>query len=256
MKILLIDSLFQRRDPAQTDMYVLMSAKHKLITDNDILMHLIKQDYDVIWLGIYHHRMTIDWDQVLRLNTKPVIVDQADNEEFVQSGIKYHGDVTVLSRYLPNENLSKHCKKNRYALKYLPWYINSKRFKIQEKTCDVAFICTMHPDRENMKEAIILNCKKNGHTFVIGEYWGEEYATLLAKCRNSIIECSRKCLTQKYIEAALVNTNLIGDVPLYPANDLIVGGGIGSDAIRHNHEYVLSTFANKDYFFNHLNQIL
>jgi len=264
MRILLIDSLFQQRDPAQTDMYVLMSTKHKLITDGDIWQHVMKQDYDILWLGIYHHRLTIDWDQVLRYNTKPVVIDQADNEEFIQAAIRYSSlaPVTVLSRYLPHEGLTEYCKQHKFQLKYLPWYVNPDRFPLFNKTCDVAFICTMHESRLSIRDELIRTCKRHGYTYVIGEYWGNEYAVLLAKCRYVVIECARKCLTQKYIEAALTNTILVGDIPVYPENELkVIPSNVRfdlskQDFTQHNREYVLNTFANKSFFLNHLNQIL
>lgn len=263
MKILVIDSFFQPRDPAQADMYLLMAEYHELITDGDIISHLIKQDYDLLWLGIYHHRLPIDLYQVLFLNTRPVIIDQADNEEFIKTDIKYtiNNPITVLSRYLPHDKLKKYCTKKGYDLKYLPWYVNANRVTLENKTCDVAFMCSMYGKRETMRDEIAALCKYNNYTSVIGEYFGSQYLELLAKCRYMIIECDRKCLTQKYIEAALCNTAIIGDKPISPANELIIHTldeihTTHEADLKYNREYVLTTFCNKDFFTNHLNKII
>ena len=79
-----------------------------------------------------------------------------------------------------------------------------------------------------------------------------------------IIECGRKCLTQKYIEASLCECAIIGDVPLYPLNELKV---LPLDFnlmlfpkempdIKYNREYILHTFANKEVFLSNIKRIV
>lgn len=276
MRILVIDSFFPRRDPAQTDMYVAMTSEHTIITDNNVMTHALKGDYDVLYLGTYHHRMEIDWNQLLFLNgDKPVLIDQSDNEEFVTTGFKYpsKGDVTVLSRYLPNEELSKFCEDNSLKLALLPWYINPQRIpyrELKDKTCDVNYSCSLYGKRLIIKDIIYDVCKNNGYTSVIGEYWGLEYATLLAKSRVFVIECERKCLTMKYIEGSLCNCTIIGDVPLYPKNNLsVIECSLAKPAHvekkikealsappNDNRQYMLDTYANKAWFMKYFNSLL
>lgn len=272
MKVFVVDKFLERRDPAMTDMYSAMAKKYS-ISSGDILTNPLSQNYDILWLGIYHHRMGIDINQLRYLNTKPIIIDQADNEEFLGEINLYKGlqNVTVLSRYLPHIKLERKCAELGFAVKLLPWYVNPARMPQNKKTCDVAYICSMYGDRLITKSLLEELVKDKGKTSCIGEYWGAEYYELLSKCRMSVVECSRHCLTQKYIEGALAKSFLLGDIPYYPHNELKVLGvdllhkgeitqAIGrypdEKTIEDNRQYVLDTFANEGWFMKHLSMVL
>lgn len=221
MKILVVDQFLNKRDSAQTDMYKIMSEDYDVTFTQDVFSHLLKGDYDVLYLGIYHQSLNIDWQQVFRLNTKPVVIDQADNEEFLDKHRYAVKNLTVLSRYLPHKPLELFCEQIGARLLPLNWYVNPERFYSQEKTCDVAFIGSMHGGRDVISKNVEYVCKKNGWTYIAGEYY-EDYAELLSKTRVMVIECARKCLTQKYIEARLSGMFIIGDTPEFPINDVRV----------------------------------
>jgi hypothetical protein len=275
MRILVIDDFFKKRDPAMLDMYTLIGEKHTLLFDYHT--YLLNKDYDILWLGIYHYSMGIDIAQVLALNTKPVIIDQADNEETIArlDEYKWLKGVTVLSRYLPHEELSAKCQKLGFGLKLLPWYINPDRVPYRpqrNKTCDIAFICSLYGDRNITRRLIELICEKENLTNCLGEYWGREYLDLLAGCRISVVECGRRCVTQKYLEGALAGCYLVGNKPSRPENNLKImrvdlldkhelsviarKDWMKEIDLVENRNYVLSTFANKDWFYNHLSQII
>lgn len=209
MKILVIDKLFQKRSGvAETDMYLAMQTEYDLSFN---LSDIYLQNYDILWLGAYHYRLGLDINQILLINTKPVFVCQADNEEFAKE--PYYKDVTIICRYLPNESLSN------YNTKLLNWYINPKRIPESEKTCDVAFICSMYDDRLYYAKVIKEVCERNNYTYIIGEYH-EDYYSLISKCRVIVIESGRKCLTLKYTEAILAKSIIVGTRPIYPENDI------------------------------------
>lgn len=217
MKILVLDQFLNKRDSAQTDMYKIMSEDYEVTFTQDVFPHVLKGDYDILFLGIYHQSLNIDWQQVFRLNTKPVVIDQADNEEFLDKHRYSVSDLTVLSRYLPHEPLENFCQQIGAKLLPLNWYINPERFYSQEKTCDVAFIGSVHGGRDTIKKNVVHVCEKNKWTYVVGEHYSD-YAELLSKTRIMIVECSRKCLTQKYLEAILSGMVIVGDNPKRPEN--------------------------------------
>ena len=272
MRILVIDNFFERRDPAMRDMYSLIGKKHTLLFDYVVSPE--REDYDFLWLGIYHRSLDIDFKQLFSHNTKPIIIDQADNEETIQRMELYSGltNVTVLSRYLPNKPLESKCAEMGFTLKLLPWYVNPQRVPENFKTCDVAFICSQYGEREKIASLLRYIERKTDYTATIGEYWGKEYLNRLSRCRISIVECGRFCLTQKYIESSLANCVLIGDVPKYPENRLSVIDTFLFDVVElrntikealtlqresaRNKGYILDTFANEGWFYNHLNSIL
>ncbi len=274
MRILIIDTFLQRRDPAQTDMYVVMSKKHTLVFNNPV-EHLLLQDYDLLWLGIYHQRIQLDFSQVFYLNTAPVIIDQADNEEFLKETYLYRGlkEATVLSRYKPIET-AEHPDIKGFTSKVLPWFIDAKRIPELRKTADIAFICSIYGRREAIQKSLKSIGRKHKLRMVVGEYYGLEYAELLSKCRVSIVECERKCLTQKYLEGALASAILLGDKPLYPTNELEIIQADLDDILdlektirlalhfvsenkpNPNRQYVLDTFANKEWWSKQLESVL
>ena len=203
MKILVIDVYNHPRDPAQMDMYQALSEKYDVGFATYKTLHtLVKQgNYDYLYLGIYHPWCDVsNLEEILKINKKPVIIDQADNEGFMarkNSKSIYSENSILLSRYLPNERIKWNGK-----LRLLPWYINPSRFTQQEKSIDVAFICTMRfarlgTDRKKMSLDIYDYCEKNGLSHKIGEYFNE-YVNLITKSKVMIIDGSRNCLTQKY----------------------------------------------------------
>lgn len=208
--VLVIDKLFNNRSGrAEMDMYEIMSECYNLAFNVD---RLLTKDYDILFLGAYHYRMGLDIYKVLEMNTKPVFVCQADNEEFASLPYDY-GNATIICKYLPSESLKG------YKTKLLNWYL--KPFKLHDKTCDIAFICSMYGERIEYAELIKQVCDKNKWTCVVGEYHNDYYE-LIAKCRVMIIYCDRKCLTLKYLEATYSGMSIVGTKPIYPANELNV----------------------------------
>ena len=78
-----------------------------------------------------------------------------------------------------------------------------------------------------------------------------------------IVDGSRYCLTQKYIEAALSNCLIIGEKPTSPSNDFITidlesydKNKDYSDIIEFNRNYALENFANDDKFLSNFKKII
>lgn len=274
MKILIIDKYNYPRDLAQMDMYQVLSEKYDVeFATNENLMTLVSQNnYDFLYLGIYHPWCGIlNLEEILKINKKPVIIDQADNEGFMarkKSKIIYDDNSILLSRYLPNDKLSNLWKDKLYLF---PWYINPDRFIPQEKSIDVSFICTINivrlgVNRKKMSLDIYNYCENNGLSHKIGEYF-DEYNDLITKSKVMIIDGSRYCLTQKYIEAALSNCIIVGQKPTSPPNDFItinlesinsktIDSIYNNGDIHINREYALRYFANKENFLGNFEKII
>jgi len=265
MKILILDRYNQPRDLAQMDMYKAMESDYAITyaTDETIFTEIEKQ-YDILWIGIYHSVIKIDWYKLFELNKKPVIIDQADNEEFIIRGTIFDDipNKTVLSRYLPNEELQK-----RYNVKLLPWYVNPERFYPNQKTYDVAFICSIYGSRLGMnrvllKEYIEKTANYMRLSYITGELFGDAYFNVISSAKFFYIDGSRLCLTVKYIEATLMGCEIIGQKPIYPENEIkvfdnlfVAINGYGK-YVTENREYVMDTFANKQYFLNNVKGII
>ncbi len=226
MNILIVDSFSVNRDPAQMDMYRAMEKHHEVAycNSNEELWLLLPR-MDIIFLGIYHSGLPIDWGQFVMTCDKPIIIDNADNEEQVYTagkiGYQWMKHKIFTSRYLPHtgmEDLAKECNTSVISL---PWYIDPKRvLQRGKKTNDVAFMCTQYGKRIKIATEIREMSKVNGWTCITGEYYGPLNIELLGKSRVSVIECARKCLTQKYIEASLCGCTIVGDTPIYPESDI------------------------------------
>lgn len=263
MRILVIDKFFQPRDPAQTDMYAAIASEHYTTFSENPMEDVMIGNYDILYLGIYHaaDRMGIDLNQLLFYNTKPVIIDQVDNEEWVtQNKIAMHSNIKwVLSRYLPNETFENYCHEHGFPYAWLPWYVNPGRFKVsKEKKYDISFVCSMYGYRLEVANNIKSHCIITGRSCRVGEYYGKDYADIMAQSYMVYMECGRKCMTQKYIEASLCDCVLIGDTPIYPANELVVHPNVPDDYtnMKGNREYILKTFANKQWFMEKFNELL
>ena len=261
MKILIIDKFFQKHDLAQVDMYRVIAEHHKVTFSVNPMADILKDDYDLLYLGLYHQSLENDLDisALLFHNRKPVIVDQADNEEFIQRNqIRADQNIKwVLSRYLPNGEFEGYCHERGLPYAILPWYVNPDRFPMGEKTNEIAFIASMYGNRNDLAKQIRSMVDVDSTSYIIGEYWGAEYRDILSKSRMLVVECGRKCLTQKYIEGALAGCILVGDKPLYPANQLKVSGFFDiADNVKYNRDYILSTFANKEWFLERFNELL
>lgn len=274
MKLLVIDKLLQGRSGgAECDMYDVMRERHDLMFAGDNLLPLLwANDYDALWLGPYHHRMDINWHQVFHINRKPVYISQADNEEFAQVLPVYPEGTVICCRYLPNEPIQNYADKHGYKTALLPWYIDPSKFPVNQKTCDVAFICSMNTERRiEIAERVKQICADNKWTCVVGEYFGKDYYTLLSKCRVMIVESSRGCMTLKYIEGLLSGCFLIGDCPKTPLfNDsapeiTVFGNSEGTDLETQiriginpypNHHNMHETHASPEWFLKHLDKIL
>lgn len=266
MRILIVDRFFQQRDPAQTDMYAAIAEKHYCTFTSDPMEHVMTNNYDILYLGIYHASIAvhnkIDWNQVLFYNRQPVIIDQADNEEFVERDVILKNPANVkcvLSRYLPNDKLEGYCKDHGVPCLLLPWYVNPDRFYTSDyKKYDISFMGSLYGDRKKIAGLMDGLHSLRGMSVLCGEVYGQQYIDNLAASYIAYMECGRKCLTQKYIEASLADCVLVGDKPLYPANELEVYEHIPDDYTNMggNREYILRTFANKEVFIKNFNELL
>jgi hypothetical protein len=262
MRILVIDRYNMPRDLAQMDMYKAMEAQHTLTYANkfDVYKHVSQHDYDLIYLGIYHHVLKIEWEYLYTMVNTPIIIDQADNDEFINYDWKYPANSTLVSRYLPNR-IEGYWGKKVYLL---PWYINPERFKPAEKDVDMMFVCSIRGkrigyNRKQMLAEVTDYANRNGMRLIAGEYW-EQYPSICARSKIMVIDGSRFCLTQKYIEACLSECYIAGEKPISPVNDIRVTSlknlKIDPKTIKHNKEYILETFANKNYFLKHFDECL
>lgn len=273
MNILVYDKYNNLRDLAQMDMYSALSEKYNIIYANQTnLISLITEgNYDILYLGILHPwHGNINWEEALSINRKPIIIDQADNEGFLaRKNSKYiynDSNCILLSRYLPNR-LSDEWKGKLFLF---PWYINPDRFIPQEKTIDVSFVCMINikrlgADRKKMSQDILKYCEDNGLSYVIGEYFGDQYRKIITASKAMVIDGSRMCLTQKYIEASLSNCLIIGEHPTSPINEIktidlnmVTPKTINNfnEIIQFNRNYILNNFANKEKFLNNFDNII
>lgn len=226
MNILVVDSFSVERDPAQMDMYRAMEKHHEVVycSTNEELWVLLPR-CDIVFLGIYHAELPINWGLFVMTCDKPVIIDNADNEEQVYKagkiGYQWMKRKVFTSRYLPHEGMGDLARECNTSAMSLPWYIDPGRVcQRDEKTNDIAFMCTQYGKRVKIATEIREMSKVNGWTCITGEYYGPLNIELLGKSRISVIECARKCLTQKYIEASLCGCTIVGDTPIYPASDI------------------------------------
>lgn len=271
MKILVIDKYNYPRDLAQMDMYKALNKHFEIeyATSQNLINLIQEDDYDYLYLGIYHPWCgKIDWDLLFKLNKKPILIDQADNEGFtarVNSKFQYKGNYILLSRYLPNKKLEDYWKDKLYLL---PWYIDPYRFIPDEKTIDMSFVCTINinrigRDRKKMSEDILKYCQENELKHVIGEYYFDNYIKIITKSKTMVVDGSRNCLTQKYIEAALSNCLIIGEKPESPPNNFITislesydKSNNYNDIIEFNRKYALENFANDEKFLKTFKDII
>lgn len=272
MKILVLDLYNVPRDLAQTDMYLVFNEKFDMIFSNkfNFLDLLKKNDFDYLYLGLYHTWCGVkNLASILKNVNKPIIIDQADNEGFIARISKnnfYPKNSILLSKYLPNDRLSQVWGDNLYLL---PWYINADRFISNKKEIDVSFICTMEinrlgNDRKKIGENVEKYCKKNHLTYKIGQDFNN-YIDLITKSKVMVIDGSRFCLTQKYLESSLSNCIIVGEKPISPPNDLIVRKleDINLDTIDkfsgdifYNRRYVLNNFSNKNKLISNFENII
>lgn len=271
MKILILDLYNYPRDLAQMDMYTLFKENFEVTFANskNILDLVYDNDYDCLYLGILHRWCNIPWKILFDINKKPILIDQADNDGFISRSdkITYKGDCMLLSRYLPDENLNKSWNGK---IELLPWYIDPKRFKPKNKKIDVSFIYMKNhkrlgANRDQISEKVQKHCNKNKLSYKIGEYWDNEYQNIVTSSKALVVDGSRFCLTQKYIEASLSNCLIVGEKPLKPTNEIktinlesVNSKNIDNfnDIITYNREYILETFANKNVFIEKFKNIL
>lgn len=260
-----------KRDYSERDMFELSATQHTIIyaNKNNIKHLLANQDYDILWLGIYHHILEYDYQSIFKQNTKPVIIDQSDNEEVIRVKFDYSAinKKLLLSKYLPNKELKEYWN-DRIAL--FQRYINPERFKPREKTIDVSFVCSIYGQRlgnNRVKQKRYLDrvLDKLDLTYITAEVWGKCYNQILGRSKAIIVDGSRNCMTAKYLEASLAECVIIGEKPIYPKNNIQtipfdlahLQESINSRVnVAENKKYVLDTYCNKEYFLTKLNRIL
>lgn len=270
MNILIVDSFSVNRDPAQMDMCRVIEKYHEVVycSSNEELWLFLPR-MDVVFLGIYHARLPIDWGRFVMTCDKPIIIDNADNEGQVKNagkiGYQWMKRKIFTSRYLPHKGMEDLAIECGTSVMSLPWYIDSERVKQRgKKTNDIAFMCTQYGKRIKIATEIREMAKVNGWKCITGEYYGPLNIELLGKSRVSVIECARKCLTQKYIEAALCGCTIVGDTPIYPASNIkMYDSNLASNlevrirqALGNPLLTDLSTFTDEGIFINNLQKAI
>jgi len=270
MNILVVDSFSVERDPAQMDMYRAIEKHHEVVycSTNEELWLLLPRT-DIVYLGIYHVGLPIDWGLFVMTCDKPIIIDNADNEGQVKNagkiGYQWMKRKILTSRYLPHKGMEDLAIECGTSVMSLPWYIDPERVKQRgKKTNDIAFMCTQYGKRIKIATEIREMAKVNGWKCITGEYYGPLNIELLGKSRVSVIECARKCLTQKYIEAALCGCTIVGDTPIYPASNIkMYDSNLASNlevrirqALGNPLLTDLSTFTDEGIFINNLQKVI
>ena len=230
MRILVLDRFYQLRDLAQMDIYAAMRRKYNVfhVAPSEVL-RWYKDCFipDVLWLGIYHQDFGIDLSILPYLQgDRLTVIDQADNEEFLER-IGYmpymsFRNKVLLSRYLPNKAMAGAGAVIGCEARLMPWYVDASRFTARAKDIDVAFVCSMYGRRDTVADSLRSMCGENGWTHHIGEAWGHEYADVLSRARVLVVESGRKAFTQKYIEGVLSGCSIVGDMPVFPINNIVM----------------------------------
>lgn len=268
MRILVVDKFNARRDPAQMDMYEALAEKHTITMASTDFLHEHLSTTDLIYLGIYHQVLPINYMRLFSEVSRPVIIDQADNEDFLRRIPKMGYNLikppkVFLSRYIPHTELQEAIP----DVKQLSWYVNPDRVKYngEPKDIDVAFICSIYGKRSEYAQVITNICKERGLTYFVGTIWGEEYHNILRRSKVFVAQCNRACYTQKYIEASLCGCTIVGDRPLYPINGIqMIAVGLSDlargieEGLAHNRLNWLTKpeFADKDYFLKEFDTII
>lgn len=265
MRILVVDKFNARRDPAQMDMYEALEERHTITRCSSAYLHEYLPSTDLLYLGIYHQVLPLNYVELFKALTCPVIIDQADNEDFMrripQMGYNLIKPPKVfLSRYLPHTALQKAIPN----VKQLSWYVNPDRVKYnnEPKDIDVAFICSIYGKRSEYAQVITNICRDKGLKCFVGTIWGEEYYNILRRSKVFVAQCNRGCYTQKYIEASICGCTIVGDVPKYPESSI----RMYQADLSNIEERIMSAmarrlltkieFADKDYFLKEVDTIL
>ncbi len=227
MNIVILDSYYERRDLAQMDMYNALDEVYniRVAYNGEDVINLMYWA-DVLYLGIYHQAMRVNLQELFIIVRCPVIIDQADNEDFVRNFAAMGYDAiktpkVFLSRYLPHPELTEVCAPAPVA--QLSWYIDPSRFApAPVKDVDVAFVCRLKGIRLHWATAIQEICKRRGWNGVIGETYGDDYKNIISRAKVFVVECGRKCYTQKYTEATLSGCTIVGDTPTRPTTTIAV----------------------------------
>jgi len=238
MNILILYDGIKKRDTNQKKIYDYLSITNQLYytTPLNIFNDLKKiNNIDLIWVDIYHILFNVDWKKLFLLGI-PVVIDQADNEQFVSDKnhiikyLSYLSNGVICSRYknLPNDKLLNISNKYNIPVKQLTWYFKDgdfNEYKNIMKDIDISYICRLNtPKRIKLLSTIKNICIKNNWTYRTGEYWGDEYYNILSRSKIFYTDASsgRPQLTQKYFESSLCGCTIIGDIPLYPENNFKV----------------------------------
>lgn len=224
--ILIVDDMHAPRSRAHLDMYWVMVQQmgaHACLPEN-VAERITQTQYDVLFFGMYHPWQVIDWEAVVAFHKGRIILDQSDNEEYLSFidrvlYLKDYPDKVLTSRYLPNKAASRAAKLLQCEVRPLPWFVNKDRFRPRTKEIGVSFACTMNERRMLWREQLKEHSAER-YQAVTEPLHGTIYPELMSLSEICLIECDRRCMTLKYIEAVLSGCKIVGDKPKYPANEI------------------------------------
>ena len=196
-----------------------------------------------------------------------LIVDQVDNESFIKKNkgkfrIIYNqyfsGKKILLDRYSSRE-LKIFAEKNNFILKILPWTIVSDEYKNTDfnlKDIDITFICTISEGFEYhkkrmaiLKNILLMESERTDLNFFVSAppYYSKnivyrnDYKNILRRSKIFIVVGpDRLCMTQKYLETGMSGCYLVGDKPLYPANNIFNNNNLMTGVELTNYDSLVS----------------
>lgn len=219
--MLIIDYFHDERDPLQHHIYNEMCELYECTFSEKPNKKQIENS-EYVYLGIYNHDVKNINDTIEQIKNKKVIIDQADDNCAIERYSNMNYDKlkykVLLTRY--NTKIFEDFFKNvNIDTIIFPWSININMFpKNINKTRDLCFMCFIKENRLKILNKLIdIRIRNSKLKFSCGLIFGSSYYKILNESKISIIECYRKCITQKYLESALSKNLIIGDLPIYPS---------------------------------------
>lgn len=244
-KNILIIDLCHSRDSLQWNLYKKLrsNGNYNIFISQDIngeisniMFEMNINKVDLCFIGIYADDFMLNSVNYIKLNNIPVILDQADIEEFctsakIKSFLNSNVVKATITRYYPSPRLDSFILSLNLPyefVKCIPWGIEIKPLShlFLNRDIDVSLICSItpgwkyHTEREKIKSILF---KSEGIKVCAENVWGDEYYNILQRSKIFIVEGSmRQSMTQKYLEGAMAGCLLVGDRPKTPkiANEL------------------------------------